>query len=406
MRQTNSYINGFGTAVPDHIVSQQQAIDFMTEALQFDERDRRRLSALYRQTRIDQRHSVLPDFNRQSGEFAFFPNTPGMEPFPTVSQRMGVYRQEAVPLAMRAIEHCLNDRQQGDDSDPFDRQQITHLITVSCTGLYAPGPDIELIEALGLPTTTQRLAINFMGCYGAFNGLKAADAIVRADPDAKVLVVCVELCTIHFQKKTEVDHLLSNALFADGAAAVLVEGQPRSEKSLLLRSFYCDLLPEGKAEMAWHVSDFGFEMTLTSEVPAYIEKGICQLMDQLLERSDLTIDDIGGFALHPGGRKILEVIERQLGMTAHDNRHAYTVLRQFGNMSSATVLFVLHEIWQELGTDSGLTALGEAVIPDHKPHILSCAFGPGLTLESMILDVVLPEPELVSVRSSSASARA
>lgn len=360
----------------------------MADAMAFDERDRRRLTALYRQTRIEKRHSVVPDYNRKNGEYSFYPNTPGLEPFPTVGQRMLIYRQEAVPLAQRAVENCLAEQ------PDFDRQMITHLIVVSCTGLYAPGPDIELIDVLGLPTTTQRIAINFMGCYGAFNGLKAADAIVRADTDAKVLVVCVELCTLHFQKRTETDHLLSNALFADGAAAVLIENHPQAEVSMRgpafrLRSFYSDLFLEGKAEMAWHVSDFGFEMTLTSEVPRYIQQGIGELLSRLLQKSGLTIGDIDLYAIHPGGRRILEVIEQQLGIDATDNRFAYQVLREFGNMSSATVLFVLKGIWNKLHTSREANQLvGSDEDLAAGQHILSCAFGPGLTLESMILEVV------------------
>ncbi|MBC3785025.1 type III polyketide synthase [Spirosoma utsteinense] len=393
MRQHSSaYINSIGTAVPAYSSTQQKAAEFMADVLQLDERDSRRLMALYRHTRIDRRHTVLADYVRPREEYTFYTNSPGMEPFPTVGQRMRLYRQEAVPLALKAIRDCFATY------PAFDPQTITHLITVSCTGLYAPGPDIELIEALGLPTTTQRLAINFMGCYGAFNGLKTADAIVRADREAKVLVVCVELCTIHFQKKNETDHLLSNALFADGSAAVIVEGEPRPDQAFRLRSFYCDLLPEGKEAMAWHVSDFGFEMTLTSAVPTFIQQGIGQLMERLLNQCQLTLDDIGQYALHPGGRRILEVIEQQLGITAHDDRHAYEVLRQNGNMSSATVLFVLKEIWNELAT-------GEATIHPERPNILSCAFGPGLTLESMVLEAVMAEPEYASVESSSASAQ-
>ncbi len=395
-QQSSGYLNGIGTAVPAYSSTQQKAAEFMADVLQLDERDTRRLMALYRQTRIEKRHTVLADYVRPRNEFTFYANTPGMEPFPTVGQRMGIYRQEAVPLAIRAINDCFANYPE------FDPQTLTHLITVSCTGLYAPGPDIEIIEALGLPTTTQRLAINFMGCYGAFNGLKMADAIVRADAGAKVLVVCVELCTIHFQKKNETDHLLSNALFADGSAAVLIEAQPRAEQSFRLRSFYCDLLPEGKEAMAWHVSDFGFEMTLTAQVPTFIQQGIGALMERLLDQCELTLDDIGHYALHPGGRRILEVIEGQLGITAYDDRHAYEVLRQNGNMSSATVLFVLKEVWNQL-------ASGEAGFDASRPNILSCAFGPGLTLEAMVLEAVLAEPEYagayVTSESSSASAR-
>jgi len=376
-----SYVTAIGTAVPAYGFPQPEIAAFMADALRFDERDRRKLQALYRQTRIDQRYSVLPDYGLKPGQYTFFPNSPDLEPFPTVGRRMERYRQEALPLAVAAVRNALAS------AEGMDLKGVTHLITVSCTGMYAPGLDIELLEALDLPTTVARTAINFMGCYGAFNGLKVADAMVRADPTARVLVVCVELCTLHFQKKTEEDHLLSNALFADGAAAVLVEGQARPTGALRLRTFYCDLLTEGRDEMGWIINDHGFEMRLTGEVPGVIRRGIGALLSRLLERSGLAIGDIGWYAMHPGGRKILEVIEEQLGLSTEDNRYAYAVLRQFGNMSSATVLFVLKEIWNDLFTASP-SSLPAAAVAD---HILSCAFGPGLTLESMVLDVVAAE---------------
>ncbi|KAA9349614.1 type III polyketide synthase [Larkinella humicola] len=381
----DSYITAIGTAVPPYGFSQLQIASFMAQALQLDEHNRRKLQALYRLTRIDQRHSVLPDYGALPGEYTFFPNTPDLEPFPTVGTRMELYRNEALPLAVAAIQDLYCDEKR--------TVQPTHLITVSCTGMYAPGLDIDLIEALALPTTTQRTAINFMGCYGAFNALKTADAFVRADPSACVLIVCLELCTIHFQKKTDEDHLLSNALFADGAAAVLVEGRPNREKpvpSFRMRTFFCDLLPDGKNDMGWIINDYGFEMTLTSDVPAVIRQGIGQALSRLLEHSGLAIEDITHYALHPGGRKILEVIEQQLGIEPHENRFAYEVLRKYGNMSSATVLFVLKEIRNHLRPESGAG------------NILSCAFGPGLTLESMILEIipaVLPVTEQAMAES-------
>lgn len=388
-----SYINAIGTAVPGNAIPQQKIAEFMAEALNMDTADRRKLNVIYRQTRIDQRHSVLPDYGLRMGEYTFYPNTAGLEPFPSVSERNAVYRRETPKLALAAARNAFADY------PDFDPQTITHVIVVSCTGFYAPGPDIELVEALGLPTTTHRLLINFMGCYGAFNGLKTADAIVRANPEAKVLVVSTELCTIHFQKKPDLDYLLSNALFADGAAAVLVEGKPRADKSLRMRTFFCDLLAEGRDEMAWHVSDFGFEMTLTAEVPGVIERNIGRLLSRLLEKSGLTIGDIHYYALHPGGRRILEAIEKQLGLDIHDNRYAYHVLKQYGNMSSATVLFVLREIWQELGIKKEAASLASDATSSE--NILSCAFGPGLTLESLILEAHVNEPVVTSsVRSS------
>ena len=365
-----SYINAIGTATPAFCFPQVQIAEFMADALQLRGDDRRRLVALHRSTHIQQRHTVIGDYGSSNGNFQFFPNTPDLEPFPSVSARMGAYRQHAAPLAVRAITDCLKDY------PTFQLADVTHLITVSCTGMYAPGLDIELIELLGLQTSTQRTAINFMGCYGAFNGLKLADTICRAEPDAKVLVVCVELCSLHFQKSTADDHLLSNALFADGAAAVLVEAQPKPGIALQMNTFFCDLVLAGKQEMAWHIADFGFEMTLSSYVPDLIEKGIRQLVNRLLQHTDVALELISHFAIHPGGRRILEVIEQQLGLKPEDNRYAYQILRQYGNMSSPTVLFVLAALCKDLDSSHA------------QQNILSCAFGPGLTLESMVLEVV------------------
>jgi alpha-pyrone synthase len=365
-----SYICAIGTSNPPHQFAQMQIADFMAEALQFDARDTRKLKALYHKTGIDFRHSVLEDYGKKNGAFSFFPNTPGLEPFPTVQPRMDLFRQHALGLTVAAAHDCLN---QIPDVDPAT---VTHLITFSCTGMYAPGLDIELIGALGLSTRVQRTAVNFMGCYAAFNALKLADAFCKANPEARVLIAGTELCTIHFQKSSETDHLVSNAIFGDGAAAVLVQGQPQpGQASLEQCSFQCEVVPAGVKEMAWHIGDFGFEMTLSAYVPEMIRSGIRQLAESLLHQLRLNLDQVAYYAIHPGGRKILEVIEQELGLNRDDNRFAYRVLQQYGNMSSVTVLFVLRELMQTLRPE------------DHRERVLSFAFGPGLTLESMLLRV-------------------
>jgi alpha-pyrone synthase len=364
-----SYICAIGTANPSVRIPQMQIAGFMADALGFDAAETRKLQALYRLSGIDQRFTVLEDYNRTIGDFTFFPNTADLEPFPTVKSRMAVYKQHALDLSVAAILDCLGQIPE------VTLASITHLITVSCTGMYAPGLDIEILEELLLPTTIQRTAINFMGCYAAFNGLKAADNICQSDPKARVLIVCTEICTIHFQKHKEPDHLVSNALFGDGAAAVLMQARPTESPCLQIQSFHCDLVPAGKKEMAWHISDFGFEMTLSSYVPEMIKRGIRQLTNNLLASLNINFADINLFAIHPGGRKILECIEQELGMTRHHNRFAYEILRSFGNMSSATVLFVLKAMLESLGAEH------------HNEPVLSFAFGPGLTLESMLTRV-------------------
>ena len=373
-----TYISAIGTAVPNHRIAQRDIARFMARTLQLEGAERQRLTALYRASGIDYRHSVLADYGRTEA-FSFFPNTPRLTPFPDIQQRMQMYQREAVPLSTRAALDCL------DQLPALRRSDITHLIYVSCTGMYAPGVDIALVHQLGLNTHVQRTAINFMGCYAAFNALKVAHSITLAQADAKVLVVCTELCSIHFQKNDDEDTLLANALFADGAAATVVsQDRNLSEVSLSLEQFYCDLAPDGQRDMAWNIGNFGFEMRLSSYVPTVIRQEIKQLTQRLLRR--LTYPDheedtlsadavVDYYAIHPGGKRILRVIEEVLSLQKNDNRYAYEVLRHYGNMSSPTILFVLRSLMNEL------------TVADHDKQVLGLAFGPGLTLESMLLRV-------------------
>ncbi len=365
-----SYLRSIGTAVPTYKNAQRDIALFMAEASGMDGNEKNLIHTLYRATGINYRHSVLPDFGKKNGEYSFFPNTPDLEPFPTVGSRMKVYEKEALPLALKAIQECFKN------TADFNPTELTHLITVSCSGMYAPGLDIEIVEKLSLSRNIQRTSINFMGCYAAFNGLKIADAICRSDKNAKVLLVCVELCTLHYQKSKNWDQILSNALFSDGAAAVLIEGvKPSTEKSLSLESFHCDLFSEGKSDMAWNIGDLGFEMKLSSYIPELIKNGIGSLTNELLNKLDLDTNEIDFYAIHPGGKKILEVIEEVLNIEKSKNNFAHQILRDYGNMSSPTVLFVLKKIFDQL------------TLADHEKNILSFAFGPGLTLESMLLRV-------------------
>ena len=366
-----SYIKSIGTALPPYRTPQMQIAEFMAEASDMNESEKDRLNLLYRASGIKYRHSVIPDFSLKNGSFEFFPNTKGLEPFPSVGERMKLYEKEAIKLSLKAIENCIDENKNLSASD------ITHLITVSCTGMYAPGLDLEIVEKLDLRKDIQRTCVNFMGCYAAFNGLKLADSICRSDSNAHVLVVCVELCTIHFQKTKNWDQILSNAIFSDGAAAVMINSkEPVNEMALSLESFYCDIAPEGKSDMAWNIADFGFEMVLSSYIPNLVQGGIKKLTENLLRKIGMTdANTIDFFAIHPGGKKIVEVIEEELSIEKRKNKHAYEVLREFGNMSSATVLFVLRSIMKELNAS------------DEGKNVLSFAFGPGLTLESMLLKI-------------------
>lgn len=363
-----SYITSIGTATPPHALSQQAIAEFMVRAMQLGEDDARKLRVLFRASGIETRYSVLEDYGRKNA-FTFYENSPGMEPFPSTRRRLELYRKHALATSLDAVSSCLAP------ITHFRKDSITHLVVVSCTGMYAPGLDIDLVKALGLNSTIQRTSINFMGCYAAFNALKIAAAACEEKPGAKVLIVCTELCSIHFQKENTEDNMLANALFGDGSAAVLVESTTRSGFNLFLESFHCELATEGEHDMTWTVGDLGFEMRLSSYVPDVVGGGIRNLTRALLAKTQQSLDAVSFFAIHPGGKRILETIENELGLTKSQNHFAYDVLKKYGNMSSPTVLFVLHEVRRSLNEH------------DHDKQILSFAFGPGLTLESMVLRI-------------------
>jgi predicted naringenin-chalcone synthase len=360
-----SYITAIATATPPNRITQTDIAAFMEKTMLLNNGERRKLKTIFRSSGIAYRHSVLPDYSRTQG-FEFFPEE-GVDVFPTTKERLEIFRKTALPLSIKAAKKIFEGTVAPKD--------ITHLVVVCCTGMYAPGLDIELVGALGLKNTVNRTAINFMGCYAAFSALKIADAFCKVDHDAKVLVICTELCSLHFQRQGTDDNLLANALFADGCAAVLVEGKSVSQLQLELEGFHNDLAPDGNDDMAWSIGDLGFEMKLSAYVPEKIRRGIASLTESLLKKISKKVADIQHFAIHPGGIKILEVIEEELNIHKEKNNAAYHVLRNYGNMSSPTVLFVLDELIRSFTTK------------DISKNILSFAFGPGLTMESMVLKI-------------------
>jgi len=359
-------ITSIGTANPKYKQSQAETAELITAALNLKSAEKRLLKSVYRATGIEQRYSVLSDYCKSPGEFEFFPNQADA-PFPGTAARMKIYKDNALDLALSAIKNCLSSL------DNFSAEEITHLITVSCTGMYAPGIDIEIVQQLSLNSATKRTTINFMGCYGAFNALKVADAICKSDTQATVLIVCIELCTIHFQKSMDIDNIIANSIFADGAAAALIQSKPKQKKYFSLENFHNDLLPQTQQEMAWQIGDYGFDIVLSTYVPQIIQSGIATFAHNLLNKYAIKLTDIDFYAIHPGGLKILQACEAALNISKDQNRYAYQILRQYGNMSSATILFVLKEILNDISYN------------DHQKNVFSCAFGPGLTLESMLL---------------------
>lgn len=364
----SSVITAIGTSNPINKFAQSQILDFMKAAHQLSGDNARRLEKLYTASGIKYRHSVITDFDKPIGSFNFFGNNAGLKPFPTTAQRGQLYQQTALTICLAAIQNALNKIQN------FNLKTITHLITVSCTGMYAPGLDVEIVEQLNLNPWVERTCINFMGCYGAFNALKMANYICTAQPNANVLVVCVELCTLHFQKENTLDNWLSNSLFADGAAAVVVQHKDyATQKVFEMKGFYSQLVSKARNQMAWTIGDHGYQMQLSNQVAKQIKTEIKNVAQTLLNKLNLALADVGQFAIHPGGRRILEVCDEVFNLDVHQNQHAYKVLRDYGNMSSASVLFVLDELSKTLK------------MQNKSENVLSFAFGPGLTFESMLL---------------------
>ncbi len=359
-----SKIVSIGTAVPAYKHKQDDILDFMQRVFALGEPDKRKLKFLYRQGGIETRHSVIPDYSLAAGEWQFYSPTENLEPFPSLEIRMNWYREYAAPLSLQATRQCM---------DKFPGNTITHLITVSCTGMSAPGLDLELLELLELPATTFRTSVNFMGCYAAIHALKIADAFCKSDHHANVLIVCTELCTLHFQKEYTTDNITSSLLFGDGSAAVLVTGNSEQE-GLSLDHFYSRVALKGKQDMAWELSSTGFQMTLSGYVPDLIEEDFDDLVTGALAAAKLNKDIITHWCIHPGGKKILEAVHKSLGFTNGQLQPCYDILKDHGNMSSATVLFVLQKIMKNLEKKQAHTIFG-------------AAFGPGLTMETFILSL-------------------
>jgi len=359
-----SKIVSIATALPEHRHEQKKILGFMQRAYGMDETEGRKLKFMYDQSGIDARYSVLPDYGCTGGrKWEFYPTTEDMEPFPGIEQRMKLFNNAAPELSIKAIEGCVNGQ----------RKEVTHLITVSCTGMTAPGLEMQIMEEMGLQSNIQKTSVNFMGCYAAIHALKLADAICNNDRNAKVLIVCTELCTLHFQKKSTLDNITSSLLFGDGAAAVLVTGDHDKSFGLKIKNFYSEVSRDGKEDMKWELSSTGFLMTLSGKIPDLVEKIFNDVAEHALNKASLKKEEISHWCIHPGGKKILHSVEKAVGLTTDDLKYSYDILREFGNMSSPTILFVLKKIFDELYKSR------------EKANILGAAFGPGLTTETFIL---------------------
>jgi alpha-pyrone synthase len=346
------WLNAVGSAVPPHDVH-AKFVAFAPTMLA-TERDRRLFDRMAARAEISHRYSVLePDPDEDHLDRARFYRRGD---FPGTAARMQAFADHALPLALRSTDDLAASEGPGWQSG------LTHLIVTCCTGFAAPGLDAALIDRLELDPAIERTLVGFMGCNAAFNGLKLARHIVRSDPRARVLVLSLELCTLHLQETPDLEQALSFLIFADGCAAALVSAEPRG---LRLDRFASAMLREGADLITWRIGGTGFDMHLSGEVPAALSRTLPTHAASLAGQRPR--DEIVHWAVHPGGRSILDAVEQSLELRAGSLVDSRRVLDAYGNMSSATILFVLKQMLADAQEGPGL-AFG---------------FGPGLSVESM-----------------------
>ncbi len=374
----HTVLDAIATGNPPICRSQDEAAAFMQRIDSLPQPLRSRLPAIYDRSAIDYRYTCVKDYARdEAAAFDFFPNDWSLQPAPSTEARNQKYREAVLPLAEGVARDVLAQSSVAPDD-------ITHVIAVSCTGFFAPGLDIELVKRLGLAPTTQRTFIGFMGCYAAFNALRVAHSFCQSDPDARVLVVCAELCTLHFQTDGSLEEVVVNSLFSDGAAAAVLAARPESEArgKLAYVDGRAQLDDDSMDAMTWNIGDTGFLMGLSSRVPEVIADHLPRYLDGLLRPHDLTDGDMDFWAIHPGGRAIVEKARDVMGLDDAAVRDSLEVLRLHGNMSSPTILFVLKRI---------LDRHHNAQDNDGSPfeHGVAMAFGPGLTIEGALFQRVV-----------------
>ena len=351
---TTAFINRIATAVPPHDVH-HAFIDFAKSMLP-EGTTRNLFNRMARLSAIEHRYSFVQPVTTDDGSWKDVEQVYDPGNFPVTARRMKFFESIAPQLAHNALDKLAVSEQ--------ERASITHVVVTSCTGLYAPGLDFEIVRHLGLNPSVERTMIGFMGCYAAINALKSAHHIVRSEPDARVLLLNLELCSLHFQETNNLEQVLSFLVFADGSAASLVSAQP---EGLAIDSFLAVNIPDTSHLITWRIGELGFDMHLSGQVPGEIGNALKQIGSQVTRGADPLAIDL--WAVHPGGKSILDSVEKGLALPANALSSSRSVLARFGNMSSATVMFVMHDLMQR--AQKGQTGC-------------AMSFGPGLTAETML----------------------
>ncbi len=376
----SAVLRSLRTIVPDTVIEQHEVRDMFAAQPDVGRLAQRIIGASFNGSGIDTRHTVIQELSptASTDETLFFDRESGLLQSPGTAARNDVYIREASRLFVEVARSAL-------DADPdIVAADVTHVITASCTGFHAPGPEYEIVRGLGLSDSVQRYHLGFMGCYASLPALRAASQFCAADPTAVVLVVSVELCTVHLRSSEDPDLIVANSLFADGAAAGIVTARDLATPvpAVRLDGFHTAIAAEGEKDMAWTIGDHGFEMILSTKVPQIIGETIIGAIRPLYAREGelaAAFDEgrvgerVQHWAIHPGGRSILDRVQERLQLSDAQLHPARETLRENGNMSSATVLFVIKRILDDGATEGS--------------RVAAMAFGPGLTAERALRTV-------------------
>lgn len=351
---TTAYINRISSSVPPHDV--HKPFVAFAEGMMPEGTQRSLFRRMVRMSAIEHRYSFLQPIACEGGQWRDAEDLYATGNLPDTARRMQAFERFAPQLAACALDKLSLTIE--------ERKAVTHVIVTSCTGLYAPGLDFDIVNHLGLNPSVERTMIGFMGCYAAINALKSAHHIVRSEPDSVVLILSLELCTLHLQETQNLEQMLSFLLFADGCAACLVSAHP---EGLGMDSFLALRIPETSHLITWRIRELGFDMHLSGQVPSEISRAMKEIGRRVTRGADPLGFDL--WAVHPGGRTILDSVEKGLGLRDDALTHSRDVLARFGNMSSATVMFVLENVLRN--ADSGQRGC-------------AMSFGPGVTAETML----------------------
>lgn len=356
---SNISILGIGTALPTNRIEQGEVLDKLEEALQDSPNSVRWARRIFKQCGVATRYTCEPNLIGQGSRSRYLPSE-GLDDVPSTAERMGIYKRESIPLAIQAAKGALLDGE-------IEASQITHLITVSCTGQFLPGLDAVLVKEMGLSPRVNRIPLTFQGCAAGLKAIQLARTLVEGQSSRHILIVCVELCTLHFQPSSDREALFGASFFGDGASACVIGNANKNSKGLFqLGEGHSVLLPECSEEMIWEVGNYGFDLYLSTNIPKLLGRYLTAEMESLLDGEEAP----SLWAIHPGGRGIVDIVQQVFELSDEQVQFSRNILHDYGNLSSATILFVLKAMREDLLARQAESSSGVAL-----------AFGPGLTAE-------------------------